>query len=196
MVGPLASANGSTIQATGDLQLGDSTAYNGVALDGVLAVGSHTVTLNDKNAAVLGSLTTLNGGTLAAANGLFLGGGNNLVGYGTVTGDLSSQGFVSGEGPSAALVFTGHVSGAGQWQGNIVFSGSLSIVSSGTMTKSGTGAMTVNGPQGHGVDSALAVSSGTVNLNSSGGDNTHRYLAVAVNNADAGRRGDAVPGVA
>ena len=86
--GRLASEAGSTVQATGDLQLGDATSSAGVLLRGDLQVGSHTVTLLDANDAVLGSLTTLGAagvpGTLVAANGALVDFGNNLNGFGTV----------------------------------------------------------------------------------------------------------------
>jgi hypothetical protein len=125
----VASTLGSTIQASGDLALGDLNAYDGYFSDGLLHSGQSAVTLNDRNAAVLGSLTTLGdsvgGGTLHAPNGLLLNPGKNLVGYGTVTADLTTNGDVVGEGPvpADALEFTGDVSGAGDFAGNIIFSG-------------------------------------------------------------------------
>jgi hypothetical protein len=53
---------GSTIEATGDLALGDSNSYVGFFSDGELLTGTHTVTIHDRNEAVLGSLTQLGDG--------------------------------------------------------------------------------------------------------------------------------------
>ena len=120
----IAAAVGSNIYATGSLRLGDSTAFDGVDLDGRLFVGSHTVTLDDRNQAVLGPLTTIEGGTLASPNGILLREGDNLVGYGDVTGDLTTQGYVYGE--PAGLDFYGNVSGRGTFEGNVTFHGTYS----------------------------------------------------------------------
>jgi len=123
--GAVAAATGSTISATGNLTLGDSDRYDGFVSDGLLHVNSHTVTLNDRNEAVLGALTTLAGGTLAAPNGLLLRGGDNITGYGLVTADLTTQGYVHGEGPDPNddLDLSGYVTGYGDFGGNVVFSG-------------------------------------------------------------------------
>jgi len=102
--GPVAAAPGSSIAATGDLHVGDATAFDGVDLDGRLLVGPHTVTLHDRNVAVLGSLTELAGGTLAAPNGLLLGSGDNLVGSGTITADLTNDGGALSPGNSVGTL--------------------------------------------------------------------------------------------
>ncbi|MHC4562211.1 MAG: PEP-CTERM sorting domain-containing protein [Planctomycetota bacterium] len=101
VVGPVSSAIGSTISATGDLVVGDATRYDGFFSDGLLHANAHTVTLNDKNEAVLGSLTTIDGGTLAAANGFLVLEGRNVTGRGFIAGDFKNQGSVIGDGTAA-----------------------------------------------------------------------------------------------
>ncbi len=84
----IAAGYGATINATGNLTLGDSTSYDGFVSDGRLYTHGYTVTLNSKNAAnnsnaaVLGSLTQIDGGGLVAPNGILLGNGNNSGQYG------------------------------------------------------------------------------------------------------------------
>src|SRR5262249_2204020 len=84
-------AAGSTITAVASLTLGDAAAANGFYTDGVLNVGSNTVTLNDANDATFdsGAFVSLgnNGspGTLNSANGLTLDFGGNIAGTGTIS---------------------------------------------------------------------------------------------------------------
>jgi hypothetical protein len=86
---------------------------------------------NNKNAAVLGSLTELDGGSLVAPNGILLENGNNLVttdAGGTVSGGTASQFLNRGniQGPSSAsgnylafnILFKGST---GQTSGRIAF---------------------------------------------------------------------------
>ena len=110
---------GSTIDATGDLVLGDANAYDGFFSDGSLITGTNTVTINDRNEAVLGSLTQLgdgvSGGTLTAGNAaptdtyahFLLEQGKNMVGRGFVNGNYKNHGHVIGDGlaPSERIVF-------------------------------------------------------------------------------------------
>lgn len=88
--GGIVAESGSRIMATGSLTLGDANAYNSFDAAGTLEVGSATVTINSKGFATLGGLTTINGGTLAAANGVALGVGRNLSGAGTVAGRVAA----------------------------------------------------------------------------------------------------------
>ena len=137
--GPVAAGYGSTILATGNLTLGDSTSPVGFVSNGELYTNANTVTLNagnaanNMNAAVLGWLTQLDGGSLVAANGIRLNSGNNLVttdAGGTVSGGSASRFLNAGnvQGPSSAsgnwltfnLLFTG---GTGQTSGRIAFLG-------------------------------------------------------------------------
>ena len=113
---PVAAGIGSTIQATGELNLGDPNSVNGFFSDGVLHTGLDTVALYDANEAVLGSLTTLGdgttGGRLAAGTAtgntatdndnlpedLLLEDGKNLTGRGTIAGNFRNMGSVIGDG--------------------------------------------------------------------------------------------------
>jgi len=123
----VAAAAGSTIDADGPLTLGDADALDGFRSDGVMRVGSHHVTLHDRNQAVLAALTTLGdggGGTLSAANGMLLENGKDLAGYGDINGDFENQGYVLGEG--LGLTFHDGVTGSGEFDGNVTFAGKYS----------------------------------------------------------------------
>ncbi len=130
--GRIAAALGSTINASGDMNLGDATAYDGYYSDGLLQVNRFNVTLNDKDRAVLGSLSTLGdlagGGHVIAAHGYLLEAGKTVVGRGTVTGAFANQGFVqgTGPGPTDGIRFDNLVTGSGDFGGNITFAGGFS----------------------------------------------------------------------
>lgn len=123
---------GSAVSATGDLSIGNSLALDGYFSDGILEVNNSTVTLNDANAAVMGSLTVLgNGlgaGTLISSNGLLLDFGKNISGHGHIFGDLLNNGYIEGEGLliDDAIELHGLVSGVGGYGGTVIFSGTLS----------------------------------------------------------------------
>jgi fibronectin-binding autotransporter adhesin len=135
----VAAGNSSTINATGNLALGDSAAYDGFVSAGRLYTNANTVTLNTSNAAgnqnavALGSLTQINGGGLVAPNGILLGNGYNLVtndSGGTVSGGTASRFLNRGnvQGPSSAssnyLIFNMLFKGStGQSSGRIGFLG-------------------------------------------------------------------------
>ncbi len=129
VLGPVAAEPGTTITATGALQLGDDSRIDGFVSDGVLRIGAHAVTLHDQDLAVLGSLTELGNsagsGVLAAPQGLLLEPGKSLQGFGTINADLVNQGHVVRAGTAAedVLDLLGHVSGTGEFAGNIRFSG-------------------------------------------------------------------------
>ena len=127
---------GSTIVATGPLSLGDANAYDGFFSDGTLITGANTVTINDRNVAVLGSLTELgdgvDGGALAAGSAdpadtrahFLLEPGKNMVGRGSVSGNYKNYGDVIGDGTSAAerLIFNAPwvVSGKGSFTNTLI----------------------------------------------------------------------------
>ena len=133
--GKIAAGYGSTINATGNLTLGDSTSPAGFTSNGELYTGANTVTLRSMNQAVLGSLTQIgsgsNSGTLVAANGIVLDYGNNLVGQGTVStsNTLAAASIINGnvDGTGSGLNFTGYIKGAGTFSGSVTFSGSYSL---------------------------------------------------------------------
>jgi hypothetical protein len=123
------------------MTIGKDTALDGFFSDGLLLTNSNTVTLNDANRAVLGSLTEIGRaepwpvfgadagpGTLQAANGFLLEFGKNISGYGTVIGDILNNGFIQGVGPSGTdfLDLQGLVTGVGDFGGTIAFSGGFS----------------------------------------------------------------------
>jgi len=132
--GRVAAGFGSTIQATGDLVIGDASAYDGFLSDGVLVVADNTVTINDRNQAVLGSLTELGSdiadGALVADNGLVVEFGKNIIGRGTVDTPndellpLMNNGAIIGD-PSYPIYLTGYVKGVGTFA-NVTFSGTIS----------------------------------------------------------------------
>jgi autotransporter-associated beta strand protein len=135
VTGRLATANGSTIIASGNLTLGDAAHPAGVNLDGELYTNNNIVTLDDSNQAVLGSLTDLGtatlDGTLVSPNGLVLNFGRNLVGRGqiqsnnTLADAVIVNGDVNGDSISTPLVFNGYVKGVGTFN-NVAFSGTFS----------------------------------------------------------------------
>jgi fibronectin-binding autotransporter adhesin len=63
---------------------------------------------------------------------------------------------------------------------NLTLSGPLSITAGRTLTKVGPASLTIAGPQSHDPGATLAIREGAVNLDSSGGDNAGRNLAVTV----------------
>jgi hypothetical protein len=84
---------GSAIVAdNGDMTLGDPTSYAGFSTEGTVDTQENTITLRAAGFAGLGVQTTLGSGSLVAANGVALGVGDNLVGTGTVDGDLVNDG--------------------------------------------------------------------------------------------------------
>jgi len=128
----IAAQTGSIINATGNLSVGLATHVAGYFSDGELYTHANTVTLNDLNEAVLGSYTEIGDGagpgTLNAPNKSLLNPGRNVVGYGTVIGDFKNNGYVKGEGPTLPdlLDFLGLVTGAGAFDGNVMFTGGYS----------------------------------------------------------------------
>ena len=132
--GRVAAGFGSTIEATGNLAIGDASAFDGFVSDGVLVVADNTVTIHDANQAVLGSLTQLGtdaaDGVLAADNGLVVEFGKNIVGRGTVDTPnnpllpVTNNGSIIGDSPGA-IELIGYVKGVGTLT-NVIVSGTLS----------------------------------------------------------------------
>jgi T5SS/PEP-CTERM-associated repeat protein len=130
----VSAAFASTIEATGNLTLGDSSSVAGFVSDGELYVGAHTVTLRDANQAVLGSLTQLGtdiaDGTIVADNGLVVEFGKNIIGRGLVDTPndplrpLTNNGDIIGDSADA-IELAGYVKGAGTLT-NVIVSGTLS----------------------------------------------------------------------
>lgn len=110
---------GSVIRATESLTLGDASSPAGFATAGDVEAGSHTVTLMDSNEAVLGSLTSIDGGTVVAASGLLIDFGRNVVGNGIVDTPndenipVINNGHVSGDSIESTITMTGFIKGVG-----------------------------------------------------------------------------------
>jgi hypothetical protein len=118
----LQGAAGSWIEAQGALSLGDATQTLGFVHAGVLWAGGQAVTLHDADAAELGLQTRLtDGGSLSAANGLWLPAGHALVSQGQarVAGALRNDGDVYAL--DGRLSFADTASGEGNWLGNLRF---------------------------------------------------------------------------
>ena len=124
--GRIAAAVDSTIEATGNLTLGDPNAYDGVYSDGVIDVGNNALTLLDADRAVLGSLTLIgnadpNDDAIHATNGLLIDFGKTLQGYGRVTGQTMMNGMTHCEG--SGIEFMSNVNGVGDFTGPVTYSG-------------------------------------------------------------------------
>ena len=134
--GKVSAGFGSTIAATGPLTLGDADAYDGFFSDGSLLTGANTVTVNDRNEAVLGSLTELGdgagGGTLTAGVAeptdtwahFLLEQGKNMIGRGQVNGNYKNHGHVIGDGTALdeRIVFNDPwiVTGKGSFENTLI----------------------------------------------------------------------------
>jgi hypothetical protein len=135
VTGRIATANGSTIIATGAMGLGDPFHPAGVNLDGELYTNQYIVSMSDSNQAVLGSLTDIGtatqDGMLSAGNGFVLNFGRNIVGRGTIQSNnlladaAIINGDVNGDSITDYLEFTGYVKGVGTFN-NVAFSGTFS----------------------------------------------------------------------
>jgi T5SS/PEP-CTERM-associated repeat protein len=125
---------GTTITATGNLALGEASQADGFFSDGILDVGSHTVTLADANLAVLGSLTMLggggSGGAVVAPNGMLIEFGKNVTGFGSIdTPDdpltpTVNNGDVTGNSLAEPITLSGYVKGVGTFD-NVAFTGTF-----------------------------------------------------------------------
>jgi hypothetical protein len=139
IVSRIAASHGSTIEATGDLSLGDADTFSGFTSDGEMRVHNHTVTLYDADAAVVGSLTTLGDGntqgTLVANSGLLIEAGKSVTGFGTLDTPnnpftpLINNGLIAGDSEVQPIILTGFVVGGGTFD-NIVLSGTFAPGSS------------------------------------------------------------------
>ncbi len=127
IAGHIVGLAGSTVDADGDLVLGDAQSFRGFESDGELYIFDHTVTINDRDQAVLPALTEVgegtNPGTLVAANGSLLESGKTLAGVGTIDGEFENNGFVHGDG--AGITFNDLYRGSGDWGGTVTFLGGM-----------------------------------------------------------------------
>jgi autotransporter-associated beta strand protein len=171
---------GSTIDAVGNLTLGDSSRFDGFASHGEIITRANTLTLLDANQANLGEQNTLgqgsSAGTISAANGVALDFGRGISGFGTInTPNALAQrtiinGAVSGNSGSEQITFTGWVKGVGTFN-HTTFTGTfdpglsptLLTVGSITMTGTNTTILELGGAQRGGQYDAIDAS-GTVDV--------------------------------
>ncbi|MCA9062432.1 MAG: hypothetical protein KDA96_05220, partial [Planctomycetaceae bacterium] len=124
VTGRFAGDIGSQIVATGPLTIGDALSTAGFVTRGELETGANTVTLQDQNQAVLGSLTVLgdgvaSDGTVVAVNGAVVEFGNNVTGRGTLNTPsdaakpLLVNGSIMGESVTHRIVLPGYIKGVG-----------------------------------------------------------------------------------
>lgn len=123
---------GSTIDAVGNVTVGDSTRFDGFASHGEIITRGNTITILDANQATLGEQNTLGQsstpGTIAATNGVTLDFGRGITGYGTINtpNNLIQRsiinGAVQGNSGTQPITFTGWVKGVGTFN-NVVFAG-------------------------------------------------------------------------
>ena len=79
------------VTAAGRLIVGNASSLNGFSTTGNLTAASGaTLELKSRGLAYVNGLSTLTGGTILAANGISLGAGANVVGTGTISGDVSA----------------------------------------------------------------------------------------------------------
>ncbi len=169
---------GHFLEANGNLTIGDSGSLSGYFSDGELVTNQHTVTLDDANQAVLGSLTTLGNGTdpgaLVADNGLLLEFGKNVAGFGMIdtpddpTTPFTNNGALVGTSAAQPLTVSGYVKGVGTAD-NVVFTGTVNggfspaTVNFGSVIWAGTLVAELGGTTA-GTEHDQYVHSGTANL--------------------------------
>ncbi len=153
MQGRIQADVGALISATGNLTLGDSSHLAGYFSRGELAIANRNVTLLDARQSVLGSFTTISGGTLLAGTGALLDFGHILAGFGTISTPnninvpLLVNGAIIGSSSTNRITLPGYVKGVGSLS-NVNLTGTYSpglspaAVSVGNLTY-GTGSTTV-----------------------------------------------------
>jgi autotransporter-associated beta strand protein len=120
-------ADSSITAAGGSLTLGAPGSTSGFTnFQGTLSTGAQQVNLLSGGIAKLGATTTLAGGSLSSLYGIQLDAGRTVSGHGAVNGAFVNQGAVNGAAGLNPIIFTGSVSGAGSYSGNIQFNGAFS----------------------------------------------------------------------
>jgi hypothetical protein len=154
-----------------NVSLGDATSV-GFQHQGVLLVGSTTLTLNSGGYARLGVGTLLLGSTVVAPNGVYLSGGSNLVGFGAVNARVTGDGgsVIEALGPlalgDAASVAGFNYEGELRTKQYAVTLNSSATVGLGNLTTLGNGATpgTLNATNGFFIDVDEAMTGyGTIN---------------------------------
>jgi len=101
------SGSGSITPSGTGLTLGNAASSTGVDYSGSMTVGSSNVTLQDSDHALLGGTTTLNGGTLNAANGLEMVAAGLLNGTGLVNANVINKADVAPGASAGTLNING-----------------------------------------------------------------------------------------
>jgi hypothetical protein len=89
-----------TITPTGPLTIGANTT-SGYSYGGQLQVGAQSVTLRDSNGAVLGGLTTIDGGNVLCTAGIGIQNGARVLGVGTLSANVTNAGILEPDSGSA-----------------------------------------------------------------------------------------------
>ncbi len=119
-------ANSITVSG-GALTLGTFAASNSLSsYTDDISVGNASLNLLSSGQTSLGGVTTIAGGALSSINGILLKSATTLTGFGTVNGPFQNSGSVGGGSGGNVLKFSGAVSGAGSFAGNVEFDGSYS----------------------------------------------------------------------
>jgi hypothetical protein len=126
IVAKVAADFGSTIEATGDLSIGDATSGAGFTTSGELRVKNHRFTINNASSVTLGSVTTMGDsgspGTLTANNGILIKDGTSVTGFGTLDTPndpltpLANNGHIEGDSVANPITMTGYVTGIGDFE--------------------------------------------------------------------------------
>jgi hypothetical protein len=119
----------------GPLTIGNSSSTAGFATTGQIIAFTQPLTLNDADAAELGSLTSIGlgatPGSILANNGIAIGAGETLAGFGTVNTPnvsfrpLVNNGSITGTTTTERISMPGYVTGAGSLT-NVTISGTYS----------------------------------------------------------------------
>ncbi len=138
--------NDGNIRAIGSVAMGSNSRHDGYSGNGTLDVGGSFTTLNDAGLADLGRITTLDNGTLVAANGFALGSGGVVDGFGTMSGRIaaSNGSAIYASGGDLTVGDASHVAGfASQGElyvgDNLVWVLDANQAQLGTYTEIGTG---------------------------------------------------------
>ncbi len=123
VAGRFSGANGSNVQLSGNLTIGNASATNGFETTGNVLTGGNVLTLLDADEARLGNQTTVGtssiAGQIVAANGLLVSSGARLSGFGTIQSPTASNlalinhGTIEGNSAGNRLTINGFVTGTG-----------------------------------------------------------------------------------
>ncbi|MCP4246615.1 MAG: hypothetical protein GY778_06165 [bacterium] len=120
-----------SVNATGDLVVGDVNSPSGVQIGGGLNVGPHQVTLNQQGLLFVGD-TAIAGGMLTVPNGFGLTPNDQALGFGVIdtsddpTKPLLNDGAIVGNSAGERIELTGYVKGFGTLD-NVTISGTDDI---------------------------------------------------------------------